>query len=330
MRFNFKNHKFTLMFIPHNNSEVKSVKIPALLINSLAVFGLLSLVVVGVLFVNSARLETKLQENSELKTVNSIQLQEIKILKKDTVAALEKLEEIKATDAKVRELVGLKIDEEARETEKIVVSRGDSGGSRYPSRSLITENYDLMNTTYDSNDMVGLEEKNQGLTDISDIKAMLNVINEEVERQEEVLSSLERETKDRINFLAAKPSGRPSAGQYTSPYGWRNNPFSGRGSEFHSGLDIAASYGTRIVATGAGRVTFSGYRAGFGYTVMINHGYGYTTMYAHCSSLNVKVGEYVERGQLIARMGRSGRATGSHVHYEVTYNGRTIDPKSTI
>lgn len=328
MKFKLKNHKYTLMFIPHNNSNVKSVKIPAMLINSLAAFGLISLVIVGTLFVNSARLETKLVENKELMTVNSIQCEEIKTLKEDTIAALGILEEIKTTDAKVRELVGLKANEEA----KITVSRGDSGGSRYPSRGLTTENYDLMNTTYNLDNSVGgdLQKANIGLTDISEIKAMLSLINEEVEEQEKILSSLERETKDRINFLAGKPNGRPSAGRFTSPYGWRNNPFSGRGSEFHSGLDIAAAYGTKIVATGAGRVTFSGYRAGFGYTVMVNHGYGYTTMYAHCSSLNVKVGDKVNRGQLIARMGRSGRATGPHVHYEVTYNGRTIDPKTVI
>lgn len=327
MKFKFKNHKFTLMFIPHNNSEVKSIKIPAMLINALAVFGLLSLVVVGVLFINSSRLEAKLLENNELKSVNSIQNEEIKILKEETEMALEKLEEIKQTDAKVRELVGLKVQEESN----ITVSRGDSGGSRYPSRSLVTGNYDLLNSTYNLSGISGDSVMNNtGLSDIAEIKEMLKVINEEVDTQEKILSSLEKETSDRIRFLAAKPSGRPASGRLTSPYGWRANPFSGRGSEFHSGVDIAAGYGTRIVATGSGKVTFSGYRAGFGYTVVVNHGYGYTTMYAHCSSLNVKVGDQVKRGELIARMGRSGRATGPHVHYEITYNGRTINPQTTM
>jgi murein DD-endopeptidase MepM/ murein hydrolase activator NlpD len=329
MKKGFKNHKFTLMFIPHNNSEVRSIKIPAILINGLAVFGLLSLVVVGVLFINSSRLETKLLENNELKSVNSIQNQEIKTLKEETTLALEKLEEIKKTDAKVREMVGLKSNEDTN----ITASRSDSGGTRYPSRSLINDNYDLLNSTYATNNENAeqFSEKNaSGLTDIKEIKEMLKVINEEVGNQEKILTSLEKETSDRIRFLAAKPSGRPSSGRLTSPYGWRTNPFSGRGSEFHSGIDIASGYGTRIVATGSGKVTFSGYRAGFGYTVVINHGYGYTTMYAHCSSLNVKVGDQVKRGELIARMGRSGRATGPHVHYEVTYNGRTINPQTTM
>lgn len=325
MKLKLKNHKFTLMFIPHNNSEVKSVKIPAMLINFLAVFGLFSLITVGILFVNSARLESKLLENDELKTVNSIQSKEIMALKEDTVAALERLEEIKTTDTKIREMVGLKNNEE----EDVVASRSGSGGAQYPSRSLANDNVDLINNTYNASSKIASKE-NYGLDDIDEIKAMLNEINEEVDYQEKVLTNLEKETSDRIKFLAAKPTGRPSLGRLTSPYGWRKNPFSGRGTEFHSGVDIASGYGTRIVATGAGRVTFSGYRAGFGYTVVINHGYGYTTMYAHCSSLNVRVGDYVERGQLIARMGRSGRATGPHVHYEVSYNGRTINPQTTM
>lgn len=326
MKFNIKNHKFTLMFIPHNNSEVKSIKIPALLINALAIFGLFSLLIVGVLFVNSSRLETKLQENDELKIVNTIQSKELKTLKEDTLAALEKLEEIKQTDTKVRELVGLKTNENTN----ITASRGDSGGTRYPSRGIVPESYDLLNATYNEDEKSTPNSEKYGLSDIDDIKNMISVINAEVKTQEEILTNLEKETKDRIKFLSAKPSGRPAAGRLTSPYGWRSNPFSGRGSEFHSGLDFAAGYGTKIVATGSGKVIFSGYRAGFGYTVIINHGYGYTTMYAHCSSLKVKTGEQVTRGQMIAKMGRSGRATGTHVHYEVTYNGRTIDPQTTM
>ena len=327
MRFKFKNHKFTLMFIPHNNSDVKSIKIPAILINSLAVFGLISLMVVSVLFFKSAKLEAKVVENDELRIVNSIQSEEIKALKEDTQLALQRLEEIRTTDAKVREMVGLKVQEDAEET----ASR-DSGGAQYPSRSLPTDTYDLMNTTYSTETSLQTfsNKKTYGLSDIEDIKKMLSLINEGVEEQENVLSTLEKETSDRIRYLAAIPDGRPSSGRITSGYGWRKNPFTGRGSEFHSGVDIASSYGTRIVATGAGKVTFAGYRAGYGYTVVISHGYGYTTMYAHCSSINVRVGQQVTRGALIARMGSSGRSTGPHVHYEITYNGKTINPQTTM
>lgn len=325
MKLKFKNHKFTLMFIPHNNSNVKSVKIPALLINGLAAFGLLSLLVVSVLFIKSAMLEVKVAENDELKVVNSIQSEEIKVLKEDTLKALQRLEQIRSTDAKVREMVGLEVKE------PVTVSR-DSGGTQFPSRSLSSTGVDLMSTTYSAETALEAlqSQKSYGLQDIEEIRKMLTIINQGVEEQEEVLSKLEKETGDKIRFLAAKPQGRPAAGRITSGYGWRKNPFTGRGSEFHAGVDVAAAYGTRIVATGAGRVTFAGWRAGFGYTIVINHGFGYTTMYAHCSSITVKVGQEVKRGEMIGRIGRSGRSTGPHVHYEVTHNGRTINPQTTM
>ncbi len=328
MNFKFKNHKFTLMFIPHNNATVRSVKIPALLINALAIFGLLSLIVVSVLFVKSAELEEKVLENDTLKIVNTIQSEEIRTLKEETTIALEKLDEIRSTDFKVREMVGLEVK---REEANVTASRG-SGGTEFPQRSLVAENYDLMTTTYTSEASLQNvnDNKTYGLSDIDEIKEMLSEINEGVAEQEEVLTVLENETSDRLRFLAAKPQGWPTSGRITSPYGWRSNPFTGRGSEFHSGVDFANSYGTRINSTGSGRVTFSGWRAGYGYTVIINHGYGYTTMYCHLASINVRAGETVERGTMIGRMGRSGRATGVHLHYEITYNGRSINPRDTM
>lgn len=328
MKFRLKNHKFTLMFIPHNNSEVRSMKVPAFLINALALFGLFSFVVFGVLFVNSARLEDKLIENDKLKTVNHIQNEELRALKEDTQKALERLEQIKETDQKVREMVGLKVLPPEGET----ASRSANGGSPFASRQLTTTGVDLLSLTYEE-DVADLKDKDRrdyGLEDIKEIRAMLDLINSETEDQEKVLSVLEKDTADRIRFLAAKPSGRPSGGRITSAYGWRANPFSGRGSEFHSGVDLAGGYGANIVSTGSGRVSFAGYRAGFGYTVVINHGYGYTTTYAHCSAIHVKTGDQVKRGQVIAKIGRSGRATGAHLHYEVTYNGKTINPTSVF
>ena len=331
MRFKFKNHKFTLMFIPHNNATVRSVKIPAILINSLAVLGLVSLIVVSVMFVKSAKLEEKVMENDTLKIVNSIQSEEIRNLKEETVTALKMLEEIRTTDARIREMVGLEVktDNTTSDDSRITASRG-SGGAEFPSRSLGVERYDLMSTTYTSEASRNDTKTTYGLEDISEIKQMLSEINEGIVEQDEVLTTLEKETSDRLRFLAAKPQGWPSSGRITSGYGWRVNPFTRRGSEFHSGIDIANSYGTRINSTGSGRVTFAGWRAGYGYTVMINHGYGYTTMYAHLASINVRVGDSVERGQMIGRMGRTGRATGVHLHYEVTFNGRTINPRDTI
>ncbi len=94
----------------------------------------------------------------------------------------------------------------------------------------------------------------------------------------------------------------------------------------HTGIDYGAPHGTKIFATAAGTVEFAGWRGGYGKLMVIRHPNGYKTYYGHCSRLLVKKGTYVEQGQTIARVGRTGRATGPHVHYEVRINGNPINP----
>lgn len=113
----------------------------------------------------------------------------------------------------------------------------------------------------------------------------------------------------------------PSQGVVTSNYGWR-------WLRMHNGMDIAGPIGTPIKAAKEGRVVYSGWMGGYGYAVDIDHGGGVRTRYAHCSSLNVRVGEYVHRGQTIGAMGSTGNSTGSHLHFEVHVGGQAIDPRA--
>jgi murein DD-endopeptidase MepM/ murein hydrolase activator NlpD len=123
-----------------------------------------------------------------------------------------------------------------------------------------------------------------------------------------------------------RPAGRPvDAGWISSRYGWRTDPFSGK-KTLHRGLDFAGKKGTAIIAVADGVVSWAGNRSGFGKTVEIRHGNGYVTRYAHNSDLKVQAGDLVRQGQEIAAMGKSGRATGTHLHFEVIRDGRTVDP----
>lgn len=117
----------------------------------------------------------------------------------------------------------------------------------------------------------------------------------------------------------------PLIGQISSRFGWRRSPF-GRRRVFHSGLDIRAPRGRGIVAAGDGRVVHSGWMGGYGRTIVISHSGGLATLYGHCSSLVVKNGAYVKSGQLIARVGSTGRSTGNHLHFEVRKNGSPQNP----
>ncbi len=115
----------------------------------------------------------------------------------------------------------------------------------------------------------------------------------------------------------------------SSAYGTRKDPFTGKQAT-HNGIDIPADYGTKIYASKSGTVTRSEYTASFGNVVVVYHGDGVSTLYAHCSSRNVKVGDIVERGDVIARVGSTGRSTGNHLHFCVLIDGVYVDPLKYI
>mgnify|MGYP000856630052 FL=1 len=117
----------------------------------------------------------------------------------------------------------------------------------------------------------------------------------------------------------------PLRGRLTSRFGYRTDPITRR-RDLHTGLDISSPRGTRIVASAAGHVVYAGWMGGYGRTVVIDHGRGYKTLYGHCSSIAVKRGQRVSAGQVIARVGSTGRATGPHLHFEVRKGNVPVNP----
>ncbi|NBT58358.1 M23 family metallopeptidase, partial [bacterium] len=124
-------------------------------------------------------------------------------------------------------------------------------------------------------------------------------------------------------MMRAMPASFPVRGRISSVFGPRRHPRS-QDYRIHSGIDIVAAFGAPVTATADGRVVFSGDRAGYGKVIVLDHGYGYQTVYAHCSRLLVPVGVRIVRGQIISHVGKSGHATGTHLHYEVRKNGQPI------
>lgn len=137
-------------------------------------------------------------------------------------------------------------------------------------------------------------------------------------------SSVNRTAGESIPATGATFMRPVSGGMITSPFGYRT-------SGFHKGVDIATATGTPIYAAAAGTVTFSGWNStGYGYLVIIDHGNGYQTYYAHCSALYVSAGQYVNQGQNISAVGSTGNSTGPHVHFQVMYNGAVQNPQNYI
>jgi murein DD-endopeptidase MepM/ murein hydrolase activator NlpD len=127
-----------------------------------------------------------------------------------------------------------------------------------------------------------------------------------------------------------RPNGRPvGEGYMSSRFGERMDPFNGE-EAFHKGVDFAAPAGSDVIAVAAGVVTYSGLREGYGELVEVQNGGGLVTRYGHNSQLLVSVGEVVQRGQALAKVGSTGRSTGPHVHFEVLRNGSPINPDSFL
>jgi murein DD-endopeptidase MepM/ murein hydrolase activator NlpD len=122
------------------------------------------------------------------------------------------------------------------------------------------------------------------------------------------------------------PIGLPRLeGRVTSEFGWRRDPITGE-ARFHRGLDLAAAYGEEVPVAAPGTVVFSGTQNGYGKVVIVQHPGGAETRYAHLSQLDVKVGEGLKAGDIVGRVGQTGRATGPHLHFEVREGGQAVDP----
>lgn len=123
------------------------------------------------------------------------------------------------------------------------------------------------------------------------------------------------------------PMGVPHRGRITSKFGYRHNPFTGKSSEHHSGIDFKGNYGSRINATADGKVFFAGVKGGYGNCVILQHDNGIKTLYAHMKSIVVKKGQKINLGDKVGELGNTGRSTGPHLHYEIMLNDEKIDPQ---
>ena len=154
----------------------------------------------------------------------------------------------------------------------------------------------------------------------------LALVVDDREHKLEILENLIRHNKVEQGL---KLSGKPAKGWISSDYGYRTDPFSGK-KGFHHGIDIAGKKGSKVRTVASGVVVFAGKKNGYGNIVEILHANGYTTKYGHNNKNLVKVGDLLNRGDVIGLMGSTGRSTGPHVHFEITYNGKRVNPKTFI
>ena len=163
-----------------------------------------------------------------------------------------------------------------------------------------------------------------------EVALSLDVLENSINAKEQQLSALEAIVFDKDINAEQKISGRPvKKGWLSSPFGHRADPFTGK-KDWHPGLDFAALSGSDVVATAAGVVTSVASKSGYGKAIEINHGDGYSTRYAHNKEILVAKGDMIKKGEVIGKVGNTGRSTGPHVHYEIMRNGKKLNPYKYI
>ncbi len=163
-----------------------------------------------------------------------------------------------------------------------------------------------------------------------DLQAHIAELTARVEFETEYLSELEASLLQQSMLKGVLPNSSPIRAAFnSSSYGWRIDPFNGN-KAFHEGLDFSADAGAPIFAAAGGIVTAAETLPDYGKIVIVSHGSGLETRYAHTSKILVKVGERVKKGQMLAEVGNTGRSTGPHLHYEIRLNGNALDPRKYL
>ncbi len=346
----------TMMIVPHGHGvPMRNYCLPMWLVRSFLALSVTCILIVGYFVSGFFYLKYVAAENKELKAVNTAQAQEINELKGLAGDMKFKLEALLKLDQEVRAKVGLtQVTPEQKKIRELSSSRttdryqfmtmglgGPGATDPRVGEAMIPYIQD------DGKELLEVAAESGGFTDgagqvmelpipegeidtLDELKVQLNQMDTVLTQQAESMNKLKTDVEKQIAYQKAIPSAWPVSGRITSGFGWRTNPYSHKGKEFHQGLDIAAPYGSPLRAAGDGVVIFAGWKGSWGKVVLISHGYGYVSQYAHASSILVKVGDKIQRGQVIARLGNTGRSTGPHVHFGVAKNNQWINPRSIL
>jgi murein DD-endopeptidase MepM/ murein hydrolase activator NlpD len=297
--------KYTIMILPDETTRVRKYRVPRTMVRVLLVILAVFVIGLGYLVTDYYGVKKMVAELDRLRLEARQQQQQLVTFAKSFDDLQTEMTRLRQFDMKLRVMA-------------------DLDGVVYPEQvmGIGGENPEPFNP------LEG-EVSFQDQTIISSMNKSLDRFKTEVSIQERSFQELVEYLEDQKSLLASTPSIWPVKGWLTSTFGYRSSPFTGR-REMHKGLDIATRSGTPIIAPADGLVVFAGREGGFGNMIILDHGYGITTKFGHCSSLESKLGQKVKRGDVIARVGNTGRSTGPHVHYEVAVNGVSVNPSRYI
>lgn len=296
-----KNQKryWSIMLVPHSTNDIKVFKISSIKYKLLALGTIIATVIICTSLtvtslVNENRhLNQKIALANELTTEQALLIEESKkeicALEQQKINQGKKTEEFKTL---YKELTHKYIEENMND---IVASRSTGRDDR-----LFVEN-------------------------ASKLKSILEDLEEINDSDEEIKTDLEDTQEKLVEYMNVVPTLWPVTGSISSGFGYRMDPISFT-RKFHYGIDISAPYGREIKSSASGKVILSDWHGNYGKTVIVDHGRGITTLYAHCSSLLVSEGETINKGDVLALIGSTGKSTGNHLHFEIRLYDTAVDP----
>ncbi len=346
-----KNRFFTLMIIPENSPEVKKILIPAWLVRTSLLSLLFAGVLAGVMLFDYWYVMSQIGENKQLKIDNRRLRQQVQIFKNKMTTVEATMDRVKTFSTRLKVITNIedrgnliqtlnsKLPDAASNVPGLDKQDSSSkGGENQDSaqiRNLLEEEMDeaaaadqLTFSAARGAEILSPEEV-QLKREYEQLDDQFSSINQEALLVEQILQDQYELLSDKQAFLAALPTRKPAIGYFSSGFGIRRSPFGDR-VKMHEGLDIANLPGTLIRSPADGIVVYNDAKPGYGQTLILDHGYGLETWYAHTRKILVSKGQRVRRGDQIALLGNSGRSTGPHLHYEVRVNGTPVDPMAYV
>ena len=289
---------YTFIVVPNASSRLHKLKLPARVLHVLAGIGILSFFVLVGLGFSYAKMAFKAADYDKLQAENT----DLKVQKTNLQLATLKLGEKITKLESGFEKIQNQIENDNPKRGKL--NSPAVGGSTvdYPTAELLRT---------------------------ANLKDSLDLLKSKTARMEGTYSILDDVVQKRSKDRQFTPNLWPVKGAITSHYGNRADPFNGE-AEMHLGLDISALFGARVLAPADGIILYAERKADYGNLIVISHGNGLTTRYGHLSRFLVKVGQKVKRNDVIGLVGKTGRTTAPHLHYEVRQNDRAVNPRTYL
>ena len=332
-----KNRFFTLMLIPERIKKPYQFILPTFFIKIFFLFSLLCLMIFIIMGIDYIHVLRSLAENKQLRNENFNLKQQVQILKDQTDNMELSLERVKNYTKKIEILTGQVSGQaplEENKTKKQSTIRSDdidTSSLRQQEAALISQRREMASLPHStevsmsrdalSDSLMG----NQNLKKFQTLNTRVNELAQNISQTELSLVILENYLLAQHAMLRATPTLFPIRGWISSAFGFRRHPYDGS-FRLHTGIDIAAEPGTPVRAPGDGTILYTGKTPGYGKSVVIDHGYGIRTLFAHNSKIFVTTGNHIKRGEIIAEVGSTGQSTGPHLHYEIRKFNHPINP----